>query len=96
MSTFTVQPGSSGHRIVNEHGRTVTSGITTWSAAQEMADLLNSGTKFRGRALVMDNVRRAQRKDDNNNVTTANGKTCNSPHKGVHTPVINSSKPRGY
>ena len=93
--TFTVEPGASGWRIVNQFGRTVNSGITTPSAAHEMADLLNSGSRFRGRGLVLDGVRRAQRKD-NGEARLANGKTCNRPIKGVKQPVINSAKPRGY
>lgn len=92
---FTVEPGAQGFRVVNPFGRTVTSGVTTFAAAQEMAELLSSGSRFRGRGVVLDGVRRSARRDSGE-VRTANGKTCNRPIKGVKQVVTESSRPRGY
>jgi hypothetical protein len=95
-ATFTIEPGIQGYRVLNQHGRTLTSGLPTPQAAQEYADLMNSGKHGKGwRSVVTEPMRKAQAKD-RGEVRTANGKTCNTPIKGVKTPVVHSSKPRGY
>jgi len=96
MSTFSAESTMQGARIVDEHGRVVASGMTTWHHAEQVAALLNTGRRFSGRAVLLAQYNRAKRNDRNGETRVVNGKTCNSPIKGVKAPVINSSRPRGY
>ena len=97
MPTFTPEYSAYlGASIVDEFGRTAVSSLASFAEAQRIAHLLNTSPRFPGRALLLANYHRSKNNDRNNNVRTANGKTCNRPIKGVKQPVINSSKPRGY
>jgi hypothetical protein len=96
MTTFLAEAGVNGSRIVDEYDRVVMSGITTYESASTIAGMLNSGLRFPGRRELLAQYNRAKRNDRNGAPRVANGKTCNSPIKGVKAPVINSSRPRGY
>ena len=96
MSTFMAEAGINGSRIIDEHDRVVASGITTYETASTIAGMLNSGLRFPGRRELLAQYNGAKRNDRNSEPRIFNGKTCNTPMKGVKAPVINSSKPRGY